>query len=286
MRISEAFSAYVKDYLTIRGVNPNTIVHYQATARLFCEIIGNKHISQIKVSDISEWASKLRNYGHHRCDNTIRSYVSIMRVVLRYWRARGLNCLNPDLVPSMKRRAVIPTYITAEEVQAMINHSSTYRSRFIISLLYSSGIRLSEMLNLNRDQIINREFTVIGKGQKVRLCFIDSRTEYLMHKYLDWRDRVIPSHCDAMFVTQDGQRRMTATNVQLAVKNAARNAGIKKHVTPHTLRHSFATNYAMNDGNMRYLQQLLGHSNLQTTAHYTHIVDSHLREQYEKSHTF
>lgn len=138
------------------------------------------------------------------------------------------------------------------------------------------------MLQLDRGQIVNRQFTVIGKNDKARLCFIDSRTDELMHDYLAWRK----DNCRALFVTKKTKTRMTPTNVQLLVKNTAQRAGIEKHVTPHTLRHSFATNYLENDGNIRYLSTLLGHACLNTTAHYAHVVDNQLREHYMEAHTF
>lgn len=164
----------------------------------------------------------------------------------------------------------------------MIANSYSLRNAFVISLLYSSGIRLSEMLQLNRGQIVDQQFTVIGKGSKARLCFIDDRTQALMDEYLATRK----DNSEALIVSAQNKQRMTPTNVQLLIKNSAERAGIKQRVTPHTLRHSFATNFLKNNGNMRYLSTMLGHSSLDTTMIYTHVVDNDLREQYKKYHTF
>ena len=90
---------------------------------------------------------------------------------------------------------------------------------------------------------------------------------------------------EALVVSYENKTRMTATNIQLLVRNAAKRAGIKKHVTPHTLRHSFATNFLRNNGNLRYLSTLLGHSSLDTTAIYTHVVDNDLEQQYQRYHS-
>lgn len=163
----------------------------------------------------------------------------------------------------------------------MIECSTSVRNAFVISLLYSSGIRLSELIALNRGQIIDRRFTVIGKGRKPRLCFIDQRTELLMNMYLASRK----DNHEALIVSNEFKRRMTATNIQLLVRNSASKACLNKKVSPHTLRHSFATNFLKNNGNMRYLSAMLGHASLDTTMMYAHVVDSDLQDQYQKYHT-
>jgi site-specific recombinase XerD len=137
------------------------------------------------------------------------------------------------------------------------------------------------MIQLNRNSIVDRKFTVVGKGKKARLCFIDERTEHLMGQYLKTRK----DNSEALIVSAVNKARMTPTNVQLLIKNSAIRAGIDKRVTPHTLRHSFATNFLKNNGNMRYLSTMLGHASLDTTMMYAHVVDNDLQAQYEKYHT-
>jgi site-specific recombinase XerD len=208
-------------------------------------------------------------------------YILRLRAVLNYLNIRDIKCIKPQLVPVPKREATVPTFLSEEEVTAMIACAYNLRNAFIISLLYSSGIRLSELISLNRGQIQNRCFTVIGKGNKPRLCFIDERTEQLMNTYLTQRQ----DNSDALVVSIENKSRMTATNVQLLIRNTARRAGIAKHVTPHVLRHSFATNFLRNNGNMRYLSSLLGHASMDTTMMYAHVVDEDLHRQYEKYHS-
>ena len=163
----------------------------------------------------------------------------------------------------------------------MIDCACNVRAKFVISLLYSSGIRLAEFLSLNIGDIENGRFQVIGKGNKARLCFTDQRTLNLMDEYLSTRTDDSP----ALVVSMLHKDRMTPTNVQMLVKNAAKAAGIHKHVTPHVLRHSFATNFIGNNGNIRYLSAMLGHTSVATTMIYTHVVDNDLQEQYKKYHT-
>jgi site-specific recombinase XerD len=102
-----------------------------------------------------------------------------------------------------------------------------------------------------------------------------------MNTYLTQRQ----DNSDALVVSIENKSRMTATNVQLLIRNTARRAGIAKHVTPHVLRHSFATNFLRNNGNMRYLSSLLGHASMDTTMMYAHVVDEDLHRQYEKYHS-
>jgi len=236
-------------------------------------------MAELTVADISNW---IKNMRKTKCTNTCRNYVTRLRVVADYIDLLGAPTIKAGIIPIPKREATVPAFLTAQEVDAMIENSYSLRNAFVISLLYSSGIRLSEMLQLNRGQIVDQQFTVIGKGSKARLCFIDDRTQALMDEYLATRK----DNSEALIVSAQNKQRMTPTNVQLLIKNSAERAGIKQRVTPHTLRHSFATNFLKNNGNMRYLSTMLGHSSLDTTMIYTHVVDNDLREQYKKYHTF
>ena len=278
MLISQAFDMYLEDYIRARNQSSRTEEMHEACKRLLIFYIGDKNISELSLLDVREWRKEI---SKGRRANSIRVYILRLRAVLRYCNIRDIPCIKSDLVPVPKREDTVPVFLTEQEVERMIHHASSIRNAFIVSLLYSSGIRLSELIALNRGQIVDRRFTVIGKGRKVRLCFIDQRTELLMNMYLAKRT----DHSDALIVSNEYKQRMTATNIQLLVRNSARRAGITKKVTPHTLRHSFATNFLRNNGNMRYLSAMLGHASLDTTMMYAHVVDIDLQDQYEKYHT-
>lgn len=280
MRISEAYRRYIGEYLQIRGVDENQLVHFRAGIKIWCETIGDSDLSKITLEMVARFKTELKTYGRHRCDNTVRNYICNLRMVLKYWKLRGEPCLDYELIPAPKREPVIPSYLSAEEVQKIIDSTDIVRTKFIISMLYASGIRVSELIQLNRDTIQDGVFTVIGKGSKPRIAFLDARSALYMEKYLSTRkDRL-----DALIITKDGTRA-SASTIQLIVRNAAERAGIEKKVTPHTLRHSFATNYISNNGNIRHLADMLGHASLNTTAHYTHIVNNDLRREYAKFHS-
>lgn len=279
MLISDAFDLYEKNYMAIRHQSRRICETHSVCKRWLIEAVGDKDMAELTVADISNW---IKNMRKTKCTNTCRNYVTRLRVVADYIDLLGVPTIKAGIIPIPKREATVPAFLTAQEVDAMIENSYSLRNAFVISLLYSSGIRLSEMLQLNRGQIVDQQFTVIGKGSKARLCFIDDRTQALMDEYLATRK----DNSEALIVSAQNKQRMTPTNVQLLIKNSAERAGITQRVTPHTLRHSFATNFLKNNGNMRYLSTMLGHSSLDTTMIYTHVVDNDLREQYKKYHTF
>lgn len=278
MLISEAFDLYRDDYIKLKNQSNRTVEIHEACKRLILTFMGDKEIKDLTLLDIRYWREQI---SKTRRANSVRVYVIRLRAVLGYLNIRKVPCIDARLVPVPKREATVPIFLTEQEVEAMIACAYNLRNAFVISLLYSSGIRLSELISLNRGQIDNRCFTVIGKGRKPRLCFIDERTERLMNMYLCSRK----DNADALIVSFENKARMTATNIQLLVRNSARRAGITKKVTPHTLRHSFATNFLRNNGNMRYLSAMLGHASLDTTMIYAHVVDNDLQDQYEKYHT-
>lgn len=278
MLISEAFDIYRDDYIRPKNQSIRTEEIHETCKKLILQYLPNKPVENLTLQDIQYWRNEI---SKKRAVNSVRVYVIRLRAVIGYLNIRGIKCLDVRLIPVPKREATVPVYLTEAEVDAMIACAYNVRNAFIISLLYSSGIRLSELISLNRGQIVDRHFTVIGKGRKPRLCFIDQRTQHLMDIYLESRR----DHSDALVVSIENKRRMTATNIQLLVRNSAARAGITKKVTPHTLRHSFATNFLKNNGNMRYLAAMLGHASMDTTMMYAHVVDADLQRQYDKYHT-
>lgn len=278
MKISEAFDAYKNNYMFYKSHSIRVLQNHEYVKERLIGSIGDIDIGDLTMDHVHYWTSEIM-VG--RAWNTVRNDIVRLRSVLKYTNLRGVKCLNHDLIPVPKREETIRDFLTEEEVTSMINCSSRVRNKFVISLLYSSGIRLSELLSLNRNSIHDRKFQVVGKGNKLRICFIDERTEILMKEYLDSRN----DDCEALIISYLHKERMTPTNIQLIVKLAAKNAGIEKHVTPHVLRHSFATNFIRNNGNIRYLSVMMGHASVNTTAVYAHVVDNDLEKQYRLFHS-
>lgn len=288
MKISEAFDLYKNNYMEMKRFSKRVIEHHDFVKRTLVESVGDKKISKLTLDDVKEWSNEMKMWvlpdgtTRERRPNTIRCDMQRLRGVLKYLCIYGENCLDYRMVIVPKNEVVEREFLYEGEVERMIDCAFSLRNKFVVSLLYSSGIRLSELISLDRDSIVDRTFTVVGKGNKERICFIDERTEKLMKEYLDSRDDGSP----ALIVSGLYKERMSASNIQLLVRNTAKRAGIEKHVTPHILRHSFATNFVRNNGGVRHLSKLLGHSSLNTTMIYTHVADPELKEFYEKFHTF
>lgn len=278
MLLSEAFDLYENEFIRMSNQSPRTLEMHQYVKKIFCSYTDDVDVEKLTIKEISDWKKDLER---DRSQNTVRLFVMKLRNVISYLNKRGIDTINVDLVPLPKRQETVPVFLTEEEVALMIDYASNLRNKFVISLLYASGIRLSELISLNRGQIVEKRFTVIGKGGKPRLCFIDDRTEKLMEEYLARRK----DNDSALVVSYNFKERMTKTNIELLVRNTASKAGINKKVTPHTLRHSYATNFLRNNGNMRYLSYSLGHASMDTTAMYAHVVDYDLERQYQQFHT-
>lgn len=287
MRISEAFDLYKNNYMFIKGLSRRLLENQDYVKNRLVKILGDIEIENLTMDHVNKWVDAISYMTmpdgaiKKRAANTMRNDIIRLKMVLRYMKLIEVKCINPELIPVPKREDVTRPFLTSTEVAMMIDNAYNLRNKAVISLLYSSGIRLSELISLNRDSITNKQFSVVGKGKKARLCFIDDRTEYLLNEYLATRTDDSP----ALIVSYKNKDRMTPTNVQLLIKNSAKRAGIDKKVTPHILRHSFATNYIKNNGNIRHLSVLMGHASINTTAIYAHVVDNELEEQYKKFHT-
>jgi site-specific recombinase XerD len=166
------------------------------------------------------------------------------------------------------------------------------RDKALIELLFSSGLRVSELTSLNKDHVNTkrREFTVRGKGQKDRPVFISEKAAEMVEEYLAKRtdnlDPLFISYSRNVSSSNDGSyRRLSPRSVQRMIEKHSKLAGITKHVSPHTLRHSFATDLLMNGADIRSVQAMLGHSNISTTQVYTHVTDKHLKDIYDQFHS-
>ena len=291
------------------GRSKKTIDNYRLYLERFYEIaqeILNK--DDIKASEITrellrKYRLKLNRYGSDNGGDDLKTitqayHLIALRGFLKYLARREIKSLDPSLVdlPHVIRKQV--TFLHFDEVEDMLEEidlstESGLRDRAIIELLYSGGLRVSELVNLNRGSINleRREFMVRGKGSKDRPIFISRSAADRVQDYLDARtDSLAPLFLNNSKNTGDADtsgnyRRITARSVERIVEKYARLAGITKHVSPHTLRHSFATDLLMNGADLRAVQSMLGHSDISTTQIYTHVTDAHLKEIHEKFHS-
>lgn len=275
MCISEAFEAYANDIIIFRNQSKKTEENHYVCMKALLVFFGDVHIETLTFRMVRDWKLELEK---HRSPETVRNYIIKLRVVLDYLQKQGLSCLSPDEIAVPKRTDTVPVYLTKEQVALCIEVTQRAKNKAIVSLLYASGLRISELCSLDRGQIHDGRFTVVGKGGKARLCFTDERTEGLIEQYLCTRqDNLTP-----LFLSDTGQR-ITPGTVQDTFKTIRRQTGLEVH--PHTLRHSFATNLLQSNTNLYYVSKMLGHAQLTTTQKYLHAVDWDLQKIYEKHHT-
>lgn len=280
MKIIEAFELYKNDYMVTKNRSYSTLEHFEYYRNALIFHVGNKPVEDLSVSDVTSVLKALLDSG--RSSNTVRNYAGAYRSVLRYLRLRGYRVIDYELIPIAKREEAKVDWVTTSEVRRLVAIADTTRAKFIISFLHASGIRVSEFCQLKRSDIHGRTFSVLGKGGKVRLCFLDARALYYMDEYLLTRTD------DSPWLTispQTGERISPAT-VQFIIKRARKMAHLDKRVTPHTFRHGFATDLLNNGAAIQDVSEMLGHSSVQTTMIYRHITDANLQRKYEKSHSF
>lgn len=289
------------EYLEIeQNRSQKTIENYDHYLTRLIDFAGDIKIGDIDAELIRKWRLWLNRLGTNTSDelgkNTQNYHLIALRNFLKYCTKRDIPALAADKVELGRTRRKQVTFLNEDELgqifaQPDLNKLGGLRDRAMLELLFSSGLRVSELVALDRDHINlkRREFMVRGKGQKDRPIFISPEAAKWVEHYLNKRqDTAKP-----LFVRYSGNKRvdltgnfhrLTARSVQRLVARYARLAGITKHVSPHTLRHSFATDLLMNGADLRSVQALLGHSNIATTQIYTHVTDPHLKAVHEKFH--
>ncbi len=301
MYTSELIQDYIEHLEVEGGRSRKTAENYRLYLERFVEFTEDIQVAKITSEVVRKyrlWLNRYKNFNDEELATITQSYHLIaLRGFLHYLSNRDIPTLAPDkiVLPKVSRKQV--TFLYQDEVRRLISQiddatEQGLRDRAIIELLFSSGLRVSELVGLDRDHVNTkrREFMVRGKGQKDRPVFISQAAADHITNYLEARDDSL----GPLFIsysrnvspdTSGDYRRLTARSIQRILSRYARLAGITKHVSPHTMRHSYATDLLMNGADLRSVQSMLGHSNISTTQVYTHVTDEHLREVYEKYHS-
>ncbi len=298
------FTKAKTDFLEYQEIEQNrsqkTIANYDHYLTRLEDYAGDISVKDINPEMIQKWRLWLNRLGTNTADELGKStqnyHLIALRSFLKFCAKRGIPAMSADKIELARTRRKQVTFLGKEDLQRLfeqpkISELSGLRDRAILELLFSSGLRVSELVNLNRDHVnmTRREFMVRGKGQKDRPVFISESAATWVQKYLDMRRDSLP----ALFISYSGNsksdmtgdyKRLTARSIQRLVERYAKLAGITKHVSPHTLRHSFATDLLMNGADLRSVQAMLGHSNVATTQIYTHVTDPHLKKVHEQFH--
>lgn len=298
------------EYLEIeRGRSLKTVENYNRYLSRFFNQMGIKDEGDINDESVRQyrlWLNRqlgVKTKGLAPANlkkNTQNYHLIALRVFLKYLAKRGFTSLSPDRIELAKTPGRDLDLITEQELTRLLDgpdklkckddndRQKVLRDKAILELLFSTGLRVSELCSLNRDSIdLSRdEFSIRGKGEKVRLVFLSDRAKKALKDYLDNRKDMN----EAMFVglssiSKNKSERLTPRSVERIVKQYAIQAGISKKVTPHTIRHSFATDLLQNGADIRSVQMMLGHSSVSTTQIYTHVTDKQLREIHKKFHS-
>ncbi len=287
-----------------KGRSSMTIANYDFYLSRFIEWAGDLNPEDVMdetVTNYRLWLNRLEDKTRGTLKKNTQNYHLIaLRSFLKYLAKKNIKTLAPEKIELAKQGSREPVFLEAEDIERLLEAPTKSgdadilqaRDKAILELFFSTGMRVSELANLKRDQInLNRdEFTVRGKGDKTRVVFVSNQARHWLKKYLEMRD----DESEFMFIRHDRAADNASSNkvasaitprsIERLVKRYALMAGIPKDISPHSLRHSFATDLLMNGADLRSVQVMLGHSSITTTQVYTHVTNKQLRDVHQAFH--
>lgn len=310
MPLTEIITRFLEHAEIGKNQSQRTIVNYRHYLKRFAKWFGAETGSDKEGTPQDITLDKIQHYrlflnrftderGRTLSRKTQNYHMIALRAFLKYCIKNDIETLAPEKIELAKIPERTVDFLTREEFEVIVQavdatKKTGLRDRAILEMLFSTGLRVSELTGLNRDQVDvkRREFMVRGKGGKARIVFLSARATQWLEKYLHTRS----DHYKPLFINYGRTRtekelstgehhRLTANSVQEIVRLAAKNAGLAKHITPHKLRHGFATDLLINGADLRSVQELLGHASITTTQIYTHVTNRRLREVHEKYHS-
>ena len=287
----------VKDYVRYlkleRNYSLNTLEAYQRDLRYLLNFLEKKSLSfqEVKLEDLEQFSASLHDFGVSASSQS--RILSGVRSFFRYLQLDGYLDDDPtELLPFPQKGEHLPEFLTLKEVDMLedaidLSKWEGQRNKAIIETLFSCGLRVSELVNLKKSDIYEEEkfVRVMGKGSKERLVPIsETALKQINYWYMDRNlMKIKPGEEDYVFLNRRGAH-LTRTMILIMIKNTARDAGITKTISPHTLRHSFATALLKGGADLRVIQALLGHEDIGTTEIYTHLENSDLRREVLEHH--
>ncbi len=305
MTVDQAIERFLQHIEVEKGAAPLTVDVYRRYLRRFSEWLGDsapgtglEDIDLELVRRYRLYLSRFEGSDGALLKKTTQSYYIIaVRALLRYLVVQcNVATLSPEKIELPKSTSRSVSFLNADQMERLLNspdisNVSGLRDRGILETLFSTGLRVSELARLNRDQVDleRKEFGVIGKGSKPRVVFLSDRAAEWIRRYLEARqDYFRPlfiRHAGRVDISRDGQNmRLTPRSIQLMVSKYSRMSGLPVKATPHTLRHSFATDLLSAGADIRSVQEMLGHESIRTTQVYTHVTDRQLREVHRAFH--
>ena len=302
MLLSLAIEKYFRHLRNIQSASKYTIRNYEKSLNVLQKLCGDqaevREITLDTIDQINDHVFDLKTRDNEPISQRTRNiYLIPIRSFLKYCIRRDLDdpILSPEKVELVKADPRDVSGLSAEELDALResnpskNSLINVRDRAIVEMLFSTGLRISELCALNRKHINlkTKEFSIMGKGKKIRVVFMTDRAVDCISKYLQEReDNWSPLFINAKmrkdeFETKGESRRISRTAIEVMIRDRGRKAGIVKPVTPHVLRHTFATTLLRNGADLRSVQEMLGHANISTTQIYTHCVNADLNKTHQ-----
>lgn len=281
--MSENLENY-RNYLKYeRAYSDNTVGAYMNDLNKYEEFL-KKDILESDTEDLERYLKYIKNLE----STTVAHKITSIKSYFNYNIKRGIVSVNPaDKVSRPKLTKHLPEYLTEEEVGKLLDvevkSPYDYRNKTILELLYSSGIRISELVNIKTPNYDSEEclIRIMGKGSKERIVPLGDYAVNIMNDYMNnYRPLINKKHTDYVFVNNRGDK-ISRQFIFKVIKKEALKKGIKKDISPHTLRHTFATHLLKNGADLRIIQELLGHENISTTQIYTHVTNNKLKSDYE-----
>lgn len=294
---------YITDFLEYceldRNLSPLTVKMYGYYLESFAgwlassdKVLQPENLSEEIIRNYRLYLSRYVNPVKGPLAKSTQNYFLIaIRAFARFLNRKGIKTISPDQIDLGKGRDRQLKFLSKDQLEHLLAAPDTsspqgLRDRAIMELFFSTGLRVAELTNLNRDQVNleTKEFGIIGKGGRARVVFISTRAAEIISKYLISRQ----DQARALFIRYSGktdeEMRLTARSVERMITKYVKKANLPVNATPHTLRHSFATDLLMNGADLRSVQELLGHKNVATTQIYTHVTNAKLREVHKKFH--
>lgn len=292
----EKFSSYMRYE---RNASPHTVKNYLVDMSQFMNFIekrwpgmANLKEGEIKRVDVAVVRDYVVKMFEGRTSSSIARKIASLRTFFQFCLREGLVTSNPAkevATPKIPKR--IPKFLTVDEVFALLGATSDdgvlgARDRAILELLYASGLRVSELVGLDVDEadLSAKTVRVMGKGRKERIIPMNTKAADAISRYLEMRPALVAGAQEkGLFINRQGGR-LTARSVERLLGKYIKRSGLQKAVTPHILRHTFATHLLDSGADMRGIQELLGHASLSTTQKYTHVSMENMMKVYDKSH--
>lgn len=284
------------EYLTVElGLSANTRQAYERDLRLFCKTLGFKNsdaLVNVSREQITGYMTQLKEKGLAAA--TIARKLAAIKAFYRFMTAEGYMNANPaEVVEAGTKGIKLPRVLSEDEVVRLLNQpdittAEGFRDRTMLEVLYATGMRVSELINLTLERVdLNMKYIIaFGKGSKERIVPLGSVAAEFLQQYLE-KVRPKLTHEDRntnIVFLAFGGHELTRQRFWQIIRTYGRKANINKALTPHILRHSFATHLLDNGADLRSVQELLGHSDISTTQIYTHLTNKRLRDIYAKAH--